>query len=121
SNPGRSATCRSLLQGGSYHLSTRLRATLGRHVVRTGGVRRRADPNARYESASPDRGRAAISRVRECADRVGGSRCAAYIWDFTTSLPDARARGELMLHELFHRIQLDLGLMTAGGQTAHLL
>jgi hypothetical protein len=44
----------------------------------------------------------------------GGSRWAAYIWDFTTSL-DANARGILMLHELFHRIQPDLGLITAGG------
>jgi hypothetical protein len=45
----------------------------------------------------------------------GGSRWAAFMWDFTTSLPDARARGILMLHELFHRIQPDLGLITAGG------
>ncbi len=45
----------------------------------------------------------------------GGSRWAAYMWDFTTSLPDARTRGELMLHELFHRIQGDLGLNIAGG------
>jgi hypothetical protein len=45
----------------------------------------------------------------------GGSRWAAYMWDFTTSLPDARARGMLMLHELFHRIQSELGLMIAGG------
>src|SRR5215475_2810279 len=45
----------------------------------------------------------------------GGSRWAAYIWDFTTSLPDPRVRAEFMLHELFHRIQPDLGLITAGG------
>ncbi|HEU4931207.1 MAG TPA: hypothetical protein VFT48_03965 [Pyrinomonadaceae bacterium] len=44
----------------------------------------------------------------------GGSRWAAYMWDFTTSL-DARTRGILMLHELFHRIQPELGLTTAGG------
>jgi hypothetical protein len=44
----------------------------------------------------------------------GGSRWAAYIWDFTTSLPD-RARAEFMLHELFHRIQPDLGLNIVGG------
>jgi len=50
----------------------------------------------------------------------GGSRWAAYMWDFTTSLPDARARGILMLHELFHRIQPNLGLITDGGQNAHL-
>ena len=44
----------------------------------------------------------------------GGSRWSAYIWDFTTSLPD-RVRAMFMLHELFHRIQPDLGLSTAGG------
>jgi hypothetical protein len=49
----------------------------------------------------------------------GGSRWAAYVWDFTVSL-DAFARGQLMLHELFHRIQPDLGLITPGGQNAHL-
>src|SRR5215510_13226919 len=49
----------------------------------------------------------------------GGSRWAAYVWDFTTSL-DARTRGILMLHELFHRIQPELGLITPGGQNAHL-
>src|SRR5262249_29989491 len=70
-SPGRSATCRSLLQRGSYHLSTRRRATLGRLVVRADGVRRRADANARHEPASPDRGMASISWVRQCAARVG--------------------------------------------------
>ena len=49
----------------------------------------------------------------------GGSRWAAYMWDFTTSL-DARTRGMLMLHELFHRIQPELGLITLSGQNAHL-
>jgi hypothetical protein len=50
----------------------------------------------------------------------GGSRWAAYMWDFTTSLPDAGARGILMLHELFHRIQPELGLIALSGQNAHL-
>src|SRR5215831_12764373 len=45
----------------------------------------------------------------------GGSRWAAFMWDFTISLPDARTRGEFMLHELFHRIQPSLGLITTGG------
>lgn len=49
----------------------------------------------------------------------GGSRWAAYMWDFTTSL-DPRVRGILMLHELFHRIQPELGLMTLTGKNAHL-
>jgi hypothetical protein len=50
----------------------------------------------------------------------GGSRWAAYMWDFTTALPTPRARREFMLHELFHRIQPDLGLLTLSGQNAHL-
>lgn len=49
----------------------------------------------------------------------GGIRWAAYIWDFTTSL-DPGTRGILMLHELFHRIQPELGLITPSGQNAHL-
>lgn len=51
-----------------------------------------------------------------------GSRWSAYIWDFTTALATARDRREFMLHELFHRIQPQLGLITPGasGQNAHL-
>lgn len=45
----------------------------------------------------------------------GGSRWSTFIWDFIASLPDAQSRGILMLHELFHRIQPDLGLSVAGG------
>src|SRR5262245_45428711 len=50
----------------------------------------------------------------------GGTRWAAFMWDFTTSLPDARTRDMFMLHELFHRIQPELGLVTISGQNAHL-
>ena len=50
----------------------------------------------------------------------GGTRWAAFMWDFTTSLPDARTRNMFMLHELFHRIQPELGLVTLKGQNAHL-
>jgi hypothetical protein len=54
----------------------------------------------------------------------GGSRWAAYTWDFTTALPTPQVRREFMLHELFHRIQPGLGLITPGsnasGQNAHL-
>jgi hypothetical protein len=42
------------------------------------------------------------------------------MWDFTTTLPTPRVRREFMLHELFHRIQPDLGLITLSGQNAHL-
>jgi hypothetical protein len=50
----------------------------------------------------------------------GDSRWSAYMWDFTTALPTPRVRREFLLHELFHRIQPDLGLMTLSGQNAHL-
>jgi hypothetical protein len=50
----------------------------------------------------------------------GGERWASFVWDFTTALPKARERGELMLHELFHRIQPDLGLITPSGKNGHL-
>src|SRR5262245_66318150 len=49
-----------------------------------------------------------------------GTRWAAFVWDFTTSFGDAGARGILMLHELFHRIQPDLVLITLSGNNAHL-
>ncbi len=50
----------------------------------------------------------------------GGTRWAAFMWDFTTSLPDARTRNMFFLHELFHRVQPELGLVTLSGQNAHL-
>jgi hypothetical protein len=50
----------------------------------------------------------------------GGVRWAAYVWDFIASLEDPRARGNLLLHELFHRVQAELGLMTQTGQNEHL-
>jgi hypothetical protein len=50
----------------------------------------------------------------------GGTRWVAYIWDFIAPMPDSRARGEFLLHELFHRVQPDLGLMTPSGNNQHL-
>lgn len=50
----------------------------------------------------------------------GGARWVTYMWDFTVSLPTPRVRHEFMLHELFHRIQADLGLMPIIGKNAHL-
>src|SRR5689334_9280115 len=38
----------------------------------------------------------------------GGARWVSLVWSFTSSLPDASTRDELMLHELFHRIQPQL-------------
>ncbi len=50
----------------------------------------------------------------------GGYRWTTFMWDFTTALPTPRARQEFMLHELFHRIQPELGLMTLSGNNGHL-
>ncbi|MFN2443245.1 MAG: hypothetical protein ABR517_11235 [Thermoanaerobaculia bacterium] len=49
----------------------------------------------------------------------GGTRWAAYVWP---AIPedDAQARGRLMLHELFHRVQPELGLMVSGPANDHL-
>lgn len=49
----------------------------------------------------------------------GGSRWAAYVWPMIPK-DDAQARGRLMLHELFHRVQDELGLMVIGPSNDHL-
>jgi hypothetical protein len=48
----------------------------------------------------------------------GGARWSAYVWQFVPA--DRQIRGQLMLHELFHRIQPQLGLMIGGAQNEHL-
>jgi len=49
----------------------------------------------------------------------GGTRWAAYIWTFIPA-DDRRGRDELLMHELFHRIQPQLGLFPQTASTAHL-
>lgn len=49
----------------------------------------------------------------------GGTRWAAYVWPMIPEA-DAQARGRLMLHELFHRVQPELGLMVSGPSNDHL-
>jgi hypothetical protein len=49
----------------------------------------------------------------------GGTRWAAYVWPMIPK-DDAQARGRLMLHELFHRVQPELGLMVIGPANEHL-
>ncbi len=48
----------------------------------------------------------------------GGARWSTYVWRMIPS--DQHARGRLLLHELFHRIQPQLGLLTRDGQNDHL-
>lgn len=49
----------------------------------------------------------------------GGARWAAYVWSYVPT-DDASARGRLLMHELFHRVQAGLGLMTVGQPNDHL-
>ena len=49
----------------------------------------------------------------------GGTRWAAYVWSLIPA-DDAQARGRLLLHELFHRVQPQLGLLTIGQPNDHL-
>lgn len=49
----------------------------------------------------------------------GGTRWAAYVWPMIPE-EDAQARGRLLLHELFHRVQSELGLTVNGPTNEHL-
>jgi hypothetical protein len=49
----------------------------------------------------------------------GGTRWAVYVWTFIPA-DDRRARDELLMHELFHRIQPQLGLFPQTTSTGHL-
>lgn len=49
----------------------------------------------------------------------GGVRWSTYVWQMIPP-SDEHARGRLMLHELFHRVQPQLGLLTPDGQNDHL-
>ena len=49
----------------------------------------------------------------------GGARWSAYVWSMIPA-DDPQARGRLMLHELFHRVQPELGLMVLGAPNDHL-
>ncbi len=49
----------------------------------------------------------------------GGTRWSAYVWSMIPE-NDRQARGRLMMHELFHRVQPELGLMVVGAPNDHL-
>ncbi len=48
----------------------------------------------------------------------GGTRWSAFVWPLISA--DEQTRGRVMLHELFHRVQPQLGLMTRDGVNDHL-
>ena len=49
----------------------------------------------------------------------GGETWSTFVWQLLASF-DQPSRGILMMHELFHRVERPLGLMTEGGQNGHL-
>ena len=49
----------------------------------------------------------------------GGTRWSTIVWPMIAPM-EKQARATLMIHELFHRIQPDLGLMTVGAPNDHL-
>ncbi|MBV9399203.1 MAG: hypothetical protein JO062_14565 [Bryobacterales bacterium] len=49
----------------------------------------------------------------------GGVQWSTFVWQLLASF-DEPSRGVLMMHELFHRVERPLGLMTPDGQNNHL-
>jgi len=49
----------------------------------------------------------------------GGVEWSTFVWQLLAS-SDKSFRGILMMHELFHRVERPLGLMTNNGQNSHL-
>jgi hypothetical protein len=58
---------------------------------------------------APDGPRPRLLGIVNAPLEWGGTMWVAYIWDFVASLTP-RGRKELFLHELFHRVQPQLGL-----------
>jgi hypothetical protein len=80
-----------------------------------------ADPTTRTiatNQPAPDVPRPPALGFANAALEWGATRWSTFVWP--TIPADAHARARLMLHELFHRIQPELGLMTADGQNDHL-
>jgi hypothetical protein len=67
---------------------------------------------------APDAPRPAGLGFANAAFDWGGTRWSTVMWQ---ALPaDPQARGRLMMHELFHRVQPQLGLPMRDGDTSHL-
>ena len=68
---------------------------------------------------APDAERPRALGFANTALEWGGERWSTFVWSF---LPrdEAQRRGRLMLHELFHRVQPELGLITPDGDNGHL-
>jgi ketosteroid isomerase-like protein len=80
-----------------------------------------ADPVSRTiatNQRAPDTPRPAEIGYANAAFEWGGARWSAFVWQVMPA--DPRERGRLMMHELFHRIQPQLGLPIRDGDTSHL-
>jgi hypothetical protein len=49
----------------------------------------------------------------------GGTTWVSISWDFVNGLTSARSRKELFIHEMFHRVQPELGLMQPSAANEH--
>ena len=49
----------------------------------------------------------------------GGTTWVSLNWDFVAGLPSPRSRGELFIHEMFHRVQPGLGLLQLAAANEH--
>ena len=81
-----------------------------------------ADPLTRWIATNqpqPEAPRPPALGFANAAMDWGGTRWTTLVWQQVTS-GDAHARGRLMLHELFHRVQPQIGLALTDGQNDHL-
>jgi hypothetical protein len=80
-----------------------------------------ADPSTHTIATSqppPNAPRPSVLGFANTAVEWGGTRWTTIVWTF---IPEsAEARGRLMLHELFHRVQPRLGFLTREGDNSHL-
>jgi hypothetical protein len=81
-----------------------------------------ADASTRTIATSkpaPEAPRPAALGFANAAMSWGGERWSTYVWRYMPA-DNAAIRNRLMLHELFHRIQPQLGLLLNDGQNEHL-
>ncbi len=80
-----------------------------------------ADPATRTiatNQPAPEAPRPAVLGFANAALEWGGVRWSTFVWQYIPS--DEATRGRLLLHELFHRIQPQLGFNIRDGQNDHL-
>jgi hypothetical protein len=68
----------------------------------------------------PDAERPAALGYANAPLEWGDERWAAFVWAMIPATDDKQARARLLMHELFHRIQPQLGLMAMGQPNDHL-